>query len=131
VEIPTPTLPDTTIPGGDQAAAPPSIEIRRAGRRMRATLTLACSSACRGTAKLTVDRRTARRADIASRRTIGRAPLALGAAGQKTFRVRLSEVARRALRRAEVRSLRATLAVKVTDVGGRTQSVRQTVRLLR
>jgi hypothetical protein len=128
VLIPAPIWPGGGATGPEPA--PPTVTINRMGHGMRARLTVSCAAACRGTAKITVDRRTARRAGTGRRRTIGRAVLGMSAAGRKTFRLGLSPDARGAVRRAKLGSLRATLSVTVGDEAGRARTARRTVRLV-
>jgi hypothetical protein len=101
------------------------------GRRFRASFTVACDSACSGTAKLTVTRRLARRLRLGRSRTVGRATFRVTAAGTRAVRVTLTFKTRRAMRRAKLRRLATSLAVVATDAEAQRTSRRLTARIRR
>ncbi len=127
---PPPRPPDPPPPSPPRIAAP-VVELPTSGTRGRLSLRVICGAACSGTAKLTVDRRTARKLRLGRTRTVATARIRLTAAGTKRVTVRLTRKARRALERRRVRTLRGRLTVAVTDTGGRAANARRTVRVRR
>ena len=99
--------------------------VRRRGLRA----TVRCSEACRVSARLIMDRRTARRLRLGRRAVlVGQASGRRTAVRSHALRVRLTPRAGRAVRRA--RSLRLTLRITATDAAGNraTQAVRVSIR---
>ena len=108
----------------------PAQRLATAGRRgVRATI--ACSEACRISARVLIDRATARRLGLprSAALTVGRTSAALTSAGRKTVAVRLSRSASAALSR--VRSLRVTLRTVATDRAGNPRTLERRVTLRR
>ncbi len=128
---PAPPPPPDPPPPSPPRIAAPVVELPTSGTRGRLSLRVTCGVACSGTAKLTVDRRTARKLGLGRTRTVATARVRLTAAGTKRVTVRLTAKARRALERRRVRTLRGRLAVAVTDTGGRSANARRTVRVRR
>jgi extracellular elastinolytic metalloproteinase len=109
----------------------PLIGLPRSGTRARVVVTVRCDAACFGPVRLTVDRRTARRLRLGRSRTIGSGNVRLAVAGERRVTVKLTRKAVRALRRARLRTVRATLTVSVKDIGGRAANARRRVRIRR
>ncbi len=128
---PAPPPPTPPNPPAPPPIAAPVVELPASGTRGRLSLRVTCGIACSGTAKLTVDRRTARKLRLGRTRTVATATIRLTAAGTRRVTVRLTSKARRALVRWRVRTLRGRLTVAVTDTGGRATSGRRTVRVRR
>lgn len=127
---PLPTVSPTATPAAAPAATrqPPSLTLLRSGRRA-VKFTVTCRAACSVTGTLRVSGPTARRLHLGSRRTVGTLRANLTAAARRTFTVRLSAAAARALKRAK--SFKATLTVRAGYAGAAARSQHRTVTVKR
>jgi hypothetical protein len=130
----TPAPPATVLPVQVLApgiAAPrdvraPAAYVRSSSRqRLKTVLTrgllvpVGCGESCGVSVNVLLDRKVARRLDLAGRTgpaVIGTATARLSAAGRRTLRVKLTQDARRALRKSK--SVAVTLQVLVSDAAG-------------
>ena len=133
VEVAGPPAPPPPAPppGAAVAGLPPEARLPRTGRRGRLVVRVRCDSACTGTVRLTVDRRTARRLRLGSSRTVGLARVRLPAAGERRVTVRLTRRSRRGLIRADRRTLKGRVSVRVLDAERQRLTARRTVRVRR
>jgi len=132
---PVPTASPTATPVATPTPPPPpkraSFVLRRSGRRA-VKFTVTCHAACSVTGGLKVSRSVAKRLHLGSRRTVGTVKARLHAAGHRTFTVRLSRAAARALKRAKrVKSFKATLTVRAGYAGAAARSQHRTVTVRR
>ena len=89
----------------------------KAARTRGVPVRISCSTACKGTVDLRVDKRTAKRLRLGARTTrVGRASFALAASGKRVVRVRFTSRAKRALARA--RSVTLTVRAVVASPKG-------------
>ena len=79
-------------------------------------------------AKLVVSRATARKLKL-KRRTLGTYTRTLTTTERRRLRLRLPAKVRRAAKGAGLKTIKATLTVKATHAGGRSKTVRRTVRI--
>ena len=107
----SPTATPVATPTAPPAPLPPSLTLQRSGRRA-VKFTVTCRAACSVTGTLRVSRATAKRLHLGSRRTVGTLRAQLTAAGRRTFTVRLSAAAARALKRSGRQSFTATLTAR-------------------
>jgi hypothetical protein len=128
---PTPRLTPTPTPSpiAPPPRPQPSFVLKSSGHRGLA-FTVTCHEQCNVTGTLTVDAKTARKLKLGKRRVVGRLTARL--VGAKTFTVRLSSSAARALKRArKVKSFKATLTVQAGYAGAAVASTHRTVTVKR
>lgn len=129
---PAPVAGGGQAPGAAGGAALDSVRapargIAGAGRKGIA-VTLSCTSACNARARLSISRRTARRARL-RRTSVGSATASRQTPGPLTLRVKLSRRARPALRR--LRRVRVLVSVTVTTADGVKHPFRKRLTLKR
>jgi hypothetical protein len=137
LRAPVPVLADTVRTPGDLTA--PSARLGAlAGQRMATVLTrgmlvpVRCAESCGVSVAVVLDRRTAKRLDLAGRAgpsVIGTATAQIAGAGSKRLRVRLTQRARRALRPAK--TVRVTVQGLVSDAAGNGMLLQRRVTLRR
>jgi Ca2+-binding RTX toxin-like protein len=132
--IPEPSLPPAAL-GAPPTRGDATVKVARK-QRLRAVrskglvVRIDCPAACAATARLSVDRTTARRLGLSrsQRVTIGRGRVQLASAGSARLRVKLTSRARSTL--ADIRQVRMTLTVTLATTAGK-QTVDQRLRLTR
>jgi extracellular elastinolytic metalloproteinase len=125
---PTPSATPVPVP---PAPARPSFVLKSSGHRAL-VFTVSCHTFCNVTGTLRVDKRTAKRLKLGSRRIVGTLTGRLTAAGTRTFTVRLNSAAAKALKRArKVSSFKATLTVQARYPGALVASQHRTVTVKR
>ena len=90
--------------------------------------TVRCALRCSVRAKLVVSRATARKLKL-KRRTLATFTRTLSSTHRRPLRLRLPPKVRRAMKRAGLKTVKATLTVTATHAGGRSKTVRRTVRI--
>jgi len=127
VTAPTPGPP--AGPGPPATLGPlPSLSLPRTGTRGLIRPGVRCALRCSVRAKLVVSRATARKLKL-KRRTLGTYTRTLTTTERRRLRLRLPAKVRRAAKRAGLKTIKATLTVKATHAGGRSKTVRRTVRI--
>jgi hypothetical protein len=84
------------------------------GSKSSTKFKVTCDSPCSGSAKLTISKKVAKQLGLRSR-TVGTLKVRLTAKGTKTFTIKLSAAAKRAMKRKGVKRIATTLTVTVTD----------------
>ena len=106
----------------------PSLSLPRTGKAGSIRPTVRCALRCSVSAKLVVSRATARKLKL-KRRTLATFKRTLTTTERRRLLLRLPAKVRRAAKRAGLKTIKATLTVKATHAGGRSKTVRRTVRI--
>jgi subtilisin family serine protease len=109
---PSPTPSPTVTPTPKSA---PVISISRTGKKARARFRVTCSTECKVTGRLTISKKLARKLHLKSR-TIGTLTGNVARAGRRTFLLKVSAKAVRALRKAHALRVKGTLVVNAKDI---------------
>ena len=127
VTAPTPAPP--VGPGPPPALGPlPSLSLPARGTRGVIRPSVRCALRCSVKAKLVVSRATARKLKL-KKRTLANFRRTLTTTDRVRLRFRVPAKVRRAAKRAGVKTIKATLTVTATHAGGRSKTVRRTVRI--
>jgi extracellular elastinolytic metalloproteinase len=106
----------------------PSLSVPSRGTHGAIRPSVRCALRCSVTARLVVSTATARRLGL-KKRTIATLKRTLTTTQRRRLRLRVPAKVRAAMRRAGLKSLRATLTIKAKHAGGRSKTVRKAVRI--
>ncbi len=99
------------------------------GTKGRVRFRAGCDARCTTTAKLTLSKKLAKRLGLKKQRTVGTLRRTLAAGSSKRLTVKLSSRAKRAIRRHDRKSVKATLTVIVRYADGRLKSAHRVVTI--
>jgi hypothetical protein len=128
VAAPGPVAPPPAGPGPSALAPLPSLTLPRTGRAGSIRPSVRCSLRCSVRSTLTVSRKTARRLKL-RKRTLVTLRRTLTTTERRRLRIRIPAKVRRAAKRAGLKTIRARLTVRATYSGGRSKTVRRSVRI--
>ena len=106
------------------ASTPP-----RRGTNGRLRFRVSCELECTTTAKLTLSKKLARRLGLKNKRTVGSLRRTLAAGTSTRLTIKLTKKAKRALKRHDRKSVKATVSVTVRYADGRRDTAKRTVTI--